>query len=427
MILSGVVLAITLHISSIKIIRADKKFTQAILKENKTFLVNTLRFSHEIMRHMETENYKSLVDLALKSEFIRYLAILDQGAKLIVQNSVPEEFFSLKNFHPNLLRDGALLENREDLLFFSYRIEEIMPVEEHGRHQKNFKGRKRKHPEPRWFIVGLDTSAFKKHHDDMVVQTLGTGTAILLFGTLILIFLGIVQRYEMTHSSIERLQKMKSLLSNFVPQTAKDIIERNPEKRLLGKKMQDITVFFLDIEGFTTMVQKYPQEKINRIIESYFSFFLDLIQRNGGDINETAGDGLMVIFLHPNPVHHARNAVQAALEIQRECRKTSNSDDSDLLPIRVKIGINSGKVYLGSTKMRGDGRERWAFTGSGSVTILAARLSEYVHGGQILIGEETARRLGQRFSLNPLGKIPLKNLLDSGKIYQLAIDPSSWL
>ena len=217
----------------------------------------------------------------------------------------------------------------------------------------------------------------------------------------------------------ERLDKIKNVLSRFVPETAKSVIEQDPETALLNKYIQDATVLFLDIEGFTTLVQKYPYERINRAIESYFSMFFDLIQKAGGDVNETAGDGMMVIFLHPDTRQHARNAVQAAVDIKHTCEEYAERRDPDLFPIRVNTGISSGEVYLGSTKMRGTERDRWTFTASGPVTILAARLSQYGHGGQILIGEETAQRLGKRFQLTPMEEVSLKNMRDPGKVFQV--------
>ncbi len=255
----------------------------------------------------------------------------------------------------------------------------------------------------------------------MVIQTVGTGAGFLLFGILIIAFLGIIQRYELAHLSIEKLNKIKRVLGHFVPLTAKNVIEKDPEKKgLLDKYIQDATILFLDIEGFTLLTQKYPQERINRVIESYFSIFFDLIQKRGGDINETAGDGMMVIFQDPDPALHAKNATQTALEIQAECVKVSQNGDSDLFPIRTNIGIHSGEVYLGSTKMRGSEGERWTYTASGPVTVLAARLADYASEGQILIGEETAERVEKLFSLNPIGKVPLKNINDSGEVYEIS-------
>ncbi|UCB50602.1 MAG: adenylate/guanylate cyclase domain-containing protein, partial [Deltaproteobacteria bacterium] len=265
------------------------------------------------------------------------------------------------------------------------------------------------------------TSLFKNHYRDMVVQTIGTGTAFLLLGILVIVFLGIVQRYELAHLAIEKLEKIRRLLGHFVPQTAKNMIEKEPEKRgLLDKYIQDATILFLDIENFSLLVQKYSQEMINRTIETYFSAFLDLFQKNGGDITETAGDGMMVIFQDPDPVQHAKNATQTALQIQEKCLKIKGNGDAALLPIRVNVGIQSGQTYLGSTKMRGSEGERWTFTASGAVTILAARLSEFGHGGQILIGEETAGRVNKFFSLIHIGKVSLKNIKDSGEVFELA-------
>jgi adenylate cyclase len=217
----------------------------------------------------------------------------------------------------------------------------------------------------------------------------------------------------------ERLDKIGRLLSNFVPETAKNIIEKDPDRGLLDRYIQDATVLFLDIEGFTILLQEYPMERINRVIESYFSLFFDLIQKNGGDINEMAGDGMMVIFLHPNREGHTKNAVLTALEIQERCRAISKDKGSELFPIQVNIGISTGEVFLGSTKMKGTGGDRWTFTASGPVTIMAARLSDYAQAGQILMDSEAARRIRENFPLTLLGNVKLKNFKDMVEVYQV--------
>lgn len=421
-ILAGVILAVTLTVSSLKIIRGGKSFTEMIYKENKTFVVNTLRFGHGVMAHMGSETYDSLIDLALKSKFIRFLAILDEEGKTIAQSDPPSGLRILKTYDTRMLKDGAILEKTKNIHLIIYKAErELVPAEEHMKHHETMMGRHQDASKPAWFLVAMDASSFKRHYRDMFIQTLGTGAVFLLLGILIIVFFGIIQRYELAHLSIERLQKIKRVMGYFVPRTAKNIIEKEPEEKgLLDKYIQDASILFLDIEGFTLLLEKYPQERINRTIEYYFSIFLNLIQKNGGDINETAGDGMMVIFLDSDPVQHARNAVRAALEIKEECLKTHEVKDSDLFDIRVNIGVHTGKVYLGSTKMRGSEEERWTFTASGAVTIMAARLSQYAKEGQILLGEETARRVEKDYPLNKIGKIPLKNIKDSGEIYEIS-------
>lgn len=50
------------------------------------------------------------------------------------------------------------------------------------------------------------------------------------------------------------------------------------------------------------------------MVERCFGVFLDEIIDRGGDVNETAGDGLMAIFKDPSPTRHARAAVLTALD-----------------------------------------------------------------------------------------------------------------
>jgi class 3 adenylate cyclase len=356
----------------------------------------------------------------MKSKFVLYLAILnDEGHKIAQSRPLPG--FRIKDsYDTDRLGDGVTLWETDEFILTSYVAEKnLLEGELLGMSDPRTDFKVEEHEHPAWYLVGLDVSFFAKHYNDTLIQTIGIGAAIFVFGILAVIFAWIVQRYELAHLSIERLQKIKRMLSNFVPETAKKIIENDPEKAFLDKYIQDATILFLDIEGFTTLVQEYPQERVNRVIENYFSLFLDVIQKNGGDINETAGDGLMVIFLDSDPGKHAKNAVRTSLEIQRKCIEISQMGDIDLFPIKVNTGISSGEVYLGSTKMRGAGGDRWTFTASGEVTILAARLSEFGRGAQILISEETARRNGEGFSMKTLGTVALKNWEHPCKIYQV--------
>jgi class 3 adenylate cyclase len=422
MILSGIIMAVTLTVTSIKIIKGGEKFTQVILEENRTCLVNTLRFGHGVMDHLGKGSHENLIDLALKSNFIRYLSIIGPDGTIIAQSDPLKGLDYLKKHDFSHFKDGEIVEETEEILLVTYKAETTVATEKHKKHHETMSGRMGPAKEPDWFIVGLDTSIFKRHFRDMVLQTIGTGVALLLFGALMIFFLGIIQRYELANLSIERLQKIKRLLGNFVPEAAKNIIEKDPEKMgLLNKYIRDATVLFLDIEGFTLLQSKYSQEKINRTIETYFSAFFNLIRKYDGDINETAGDGMMVIFLDVDSAQHARNAVRTSLEIRNQCQKISEQGSSDLFPILVNIGIHSGEVFLGSTKMSGTAAERWTFTASGPVTILAARLADHANNGQILLGEETARRLEKLFPMNRIGKVPLKNIKDSGEVYEITV------
>jgi len=203
---------------------------------------------------------------------------------------------------------------------------------------------------------------------------------------------------------VSLLQNVQEHLAKFVPQLVIRTITANPEAPELEKQQQDVSVLFVDISGYTRLSEALPQEEVNLIVECYFSSFLDCIHTNGGDINETAGDGLMVIFADADPQHHARQAVQAALEIVHRTTPLDEQLQGTFGPISVHIGINSGLALVGPTKLEGATGTRWTYTASGPVTNIAARLATLGEGGVVLVGPETARRIAGRFLMTEIGQ-----------------------
>ncbi len=215
------------------------------------------------------------------------------------------------------------------------------------------------------------------------------------------------------------LQGVQEHLAKFVPQAVKHIIEENPAAPELAKREQDVSVLFADISGYTRLSEALPQEQVNFIVERYFSSFLDCIHANGGDISETAGDGLMAIFPDTDPTRHARSAVQTALEILHRTATLNEQLQGTLESIAVHAGINSGLALVGPTKLEGATGVRWTYTASGPVTNVAARIAALGEGGTVLVGAETARRVAGFCSIREIGKRQLKNIKEEVMIYQI--------
>ena len=109
------------------------------------------------------------------------------------------------------------------------------------------------------------------------------------------------------------LEAVKRGLDRFVPDTVRRLIEENPQSPALQKSAKDVTILFLDIQGYMVLSEQLPPALLNEIVENYFSMYLADIRAAGGDINETAGDGLMIIFQASSPLEHAASAVSVAL------------------------------------------------------------------------------------------------------------------
>lgn len=206
------------------------------------------------------------------------------------------------------------------------------------------------------------------------------------------------------------LESVKRGLDRFVPDTVRRLIEENPDSPSLDKAPKDVTVLFLDIEGYTRLSEQLPREELSQLVERYFSLYLSDIRREGGDINETAGDGLMILFQEPPPDAHAAAAVRAALAVRAKTQAANQEAPDRHPPIAVNIGIASGECHVGSTRLQGVAGERWTFTATGPVTNLAARLRDQARQGQILLSADTARRTREGFRLRSLGPLALKNI-----------------
>ena len=207
-------------------------------------------------------------------------------------------------------------------------------------------------------------------------------------------------------------------LRPFVPQTVQKIVDKNPDSPSLHKIEVEISVLFLDVAGYTRISESLNQDQVNFVIEKYFSSFLDIIYEHGGDINETAGDGLMVIF-QGEPLQTALNAARAALEIRRRTSQINEELRGRFQPIVINMGINSGVASVGMSRFQGKTGTRMTFTASGPVTNLAARLAGAASGGDILVGPDTAARIGGKLVLYNRGVTKFKNVSNLTRVYSL--------
>ena len=218
---------------------------------------------------------------------------------------------------------------------------------------------------------------------------------------------------------IEMLERAKDQLKKFVPMSVRHMADTDPESFGLQKVEQDATVLFLDIGGYSSMYESLDDQRVNFLVEKYFSEFLDEIRRGNGEINETAGDGLMIIFQDKDRVKHARTAASTAIAIYYKTQKVNAELRAKYEPTVVNVGINSGRVFLGATKFEGMTSARWTFTASGLTTVLAARITGLATDGKILLGPETVSRLQGEFLMEPFGEHHLKNIAKPVPIYQL--------
>ncbi|MCF8085096.1 MAG: guanylate cyclase [Deltaproteobacteria bacterium] len=215
------------------------------------------------------------------------------------------------------------------------------------------------------------------------------------------------------------INQMLSHLSPFVPHSVRQIVENDPELLNREKEKQEVTVLFLDLEDYTRLNVSRPETEVNELVERMFSSFVDPIHRSGGDINETAGDGLMIIFKDDDAKTNAINAVSAAFDIYDINMDLSRKVSPDFGFMNVNMGINSGIALVGMTQFKGASHTRMTYTATGAVTNMAARLADHARGGDILIGEETQRLIQDNWKVYDRGRHQFKGMDRPLQVYSL--------
>jgi len=229
-----------------------------------------------------------------------------------------------------------------------------------------------------------------------------------------------LQHLQESRQRLELLEQLKGELSKFVPDAVKKLLEQNPNATELEKRTVEVSVLFLDIVGYTRLAEQLDPKRLNQLVQTYFSSFLEIIQTHHGDVNETAGDGLMVIFQSERSVgDHALNATRAAVAVRQRVAGLNEEYGGIFPAVQLHMGINTGEALVGATKLGGAGGQRWTFTATGSTTNVAARFAGSAEAGEIVVGPATADRIRAHFVLQSLGERTFKNVSQPLRVYRV--------
>ena len=228
-----------------------------------------------------------------------------------------------------------------------------------------------------------------------------------------------LQQLQAAMRKVEILESVKANLCKFVPATVTRMIEQSPTSENLEASERDLSVMFLDIEGYTRITEEMGGTVVNSVVEKYFSVFMDAIYTNNGDVMETAGDGLMILFLSEDRKTHALDAVRAAATIREKTGIINRESRAILKPLAINMGITSGRAFLGASQFNSPTGSRWTYTAHGMLVNMAARICARATGGAILTNRATAERAGEEFPFISLGTFPLKNISKEMEIFEL--------
>jgi adenylate cyclase len=211
---------------------------------------------------------------------------------------------------------------------------------------------------------------------------------------------------------------IRGAFQHYVTAEVVNKITLDPSLLSLGGDRKELTMFFSDIAGFTTLSETMSPAELVRFINTFLSEMTDIILSVEGTIDKYEGDAIIAFWNAPIAVEdHATRAVRAALACQRRLRELQGYFKAEFkVDVAMRVGINTGVVTVGnfgSTK-------RFNYTMIGDAANLASRLegTNKVFGTRILVSEATKQQVKGDFLWRWVADVQVKGKKKTTRLYE---------
>ncbi|MEZ4753534.1 MAG: adenylate/guanylate cyclase domain-containing protein [Bdellovibrionota bacterium] len=211
---------------------------------------------------------------------------------------------------------------------------------------------------------------------------------------------------------------IKDAFGHYVNKEVIKKIVSDPDKLSLGGEKRNLTIFFSDLAGFTSISESMEPTQLTKLLNEYLTEMTDIVLASGGTLDKYEGDAIIAFWNAPLSVEkHEQKAVQAALDCQRKLASLRESFSNQYgVELRMRIGINTGEVVVGNF----GSKSRFNYTMIGDAVNLAARLEgvNKQFGTETLISAATATTLDNSILVRKIADIRVVGRKEPVGIYE---------
>ena len=188
----------------------------------------------------------------------------------------------------------------------------------------------------------------------------------------------------------------------------------------INTSRKNLTVFFSDIKGFTTITGKLEPEILTKLITSYLTKMTDIAIEYGGTVDKYIGDAIMIFFGDPDSKGVKEDATSCVLmaikmksalkELRKNWKLAGLSESLD-----VRMGIHTDMCTVGNF----GSLDRLDYTVLGNGVNLASRLETLAESNEILISENTYNLIKKEINCNYFDSLTVKGKSHSIKTFQV--------
>lgn len=212
---------------------------------------------------------------------------------------------------------------------------------------------------------------------------------------------------------------VKAAFGQYVSPKVLEILMEDPSKLKLVGERRDMTVFFSDVAGFTSISERMNPDELVVLLNRYLSAMTEVIFGHDGYLNKYMGDGIMAFWNAPvRQADHAARACQCALKSMQRLKEFNEElKTQGLNPLGARIGVNSGTMVVGNM----GSQQKSDYTVMGDNVNLGSRLegANKAFGTSIMISEFTYELVQDKFEVRFLDRIRVPGKAKPVKVYEL--------
>ncbi|WP_172402015.1 adenylate/guanylate cyclase domain-containing protein [Ensifer aridi] len=179
-----------------------------------------------------------------------------------------------------------------------------------------------------------------------------------------------------------------------------------------------VAVFFSDIANFTALSETLSPYDVMYLLNRYFAQVGDIIEQNGGFIDNFIGDGLMAVFGMNDQPDAPLRAINAALQTLGTVDRLKPFFASMYgIDFDIRIGLNYGEAVIGTLGFAGHGR----LTAVGDVVNVASRIeaANKEAGTRLLISESLRDEIADKVEIGDFLRVRLRGTGERTSLFEV--------
>lgn len=261
-------------------------------------------------------------------------------------------------------------------------------------------------------------------HRWMVMEMLTWTSSIYVALVILLVWAGVTLYQYLVSDKDKRF--IKGAFQQYLSPEVIGQLMDNPDLLKLGGERREMTAFFSDVAGFSSISEQLTPEQLVNLLNMYLTQMSNIIMDYGGTVDKYEGDAIIAFFGAPVSYEdHAKRACHVTVDMQRKLDVLREEWMADGLPrIDHRIGLNTGQMVVGNM----GSEDRFDYTMMGNSVNLAARLegANKNYGTYSMISEMTYQPAKDAVEVRELDLIRVIGINTPVRVYELLAKKGEW-